>query len=256
MEVTEQLIASAAERVLPGQEAAYLDRTTGEKRAVSFARPFRRVSMKDAVAECAEKESWGLTRTDLDDPDAILRWVASQPRPRGIAAGTQRQFQFDLAMSLKRFEVTPPAERVADLFGMLVEPLLWDPVFIVDLPVEISPLAKARTDDPRVADRFELFAAGMEIANGFSELNDPLDQRERFLQQLRARERGDQEAHWMDEDYVRALGHGLPPAGGCGVGVDRLAMIVTGSPSIRDVILFPHMRPESGRAQGEAPPEA
>jgi lysyl-tRNA synthetase class 2 len=104
-----------------------------------------------------------------------------------------------------------------------------------------------------VADRFELFAAGMELANGFSELNDPLEQRERFLDQLRQREGGDTEAHQMDDDYVRALAHGLPPTGGCGVGIDRLAMVVTDSPSIRDVILFPHMRPEAGRERTGAP---
>jgi lysyl-tRNA synthetase class 2 len=122
---------------------------------------------------------------------------------------------------------------------------------VLDYPLDISPLAKARDGHPGVADRFELFVAGMEIANGFSELNDPLEQRRRFLDQLEARERGDLEAHQMDEDYVRALGHGLPPTGGCGVGVDRLAMILTGSPSIRDVILFPHMRPEAGRGREE-----
>ena len=127
--------------------------------------------------------------------------------------------------------------------------MLWEPTFVIDYPVEISPLAKAHPDRPRVADRFELFAAGMEIANGFSELNDPLEQRARFLDQLKERERGDLEAHQMDDDYVRALGHGLPPTGGCGVGIDRLAMILTGSPSIRDVILFPHMRPEAGRTE-------
>ena len=124
---------------------------------------------------------------------------------------------------------------------------------MVDYPVEISPLAKAHPDRPGVADRFELFAGGMEIANGFSELNDPLEQRQRFLDQIAEREKGDLEAHRMDEDYVRALGHGLPPTGGCGVGVDRLAMLLTGQPSIRDVILFPHMRPEAGRAREDEP---
>ncbi len=151
--------------------------------------------------------------------------------------------------------------RIAHLFEVWVErrwdpeqTRLFDPTFVVDYPVEISPLAKAHPDRPGIADRFELFAGGMEIANGFSELNDPLEQRQRFLDQLKQRERGDLEAHRMDEDYVRALGHGLPPTGGCGVGIDRLAMLLTGSPSIRDVILFPHMRPEAGRARGDEEP--
>ena len=136
---------------------------------------------------------------------------------------------------------------IAQLFADFAEKLIWDPTFVIDHPVKISPLSRRRTDDPQVADRFELFAAGMEIANGFSELNDALDQRGRFLDQLKSREKGDAEAHQMDDDYVRALGHGMPPTGGCGVGIDRLAMLLTGQRSIRDVILFPHMRPETGR---------
>ena len=136
---------------------------------------------------------------------------------------------------------------MAQLFEDLAEGGLWQPTFITDYPTEISPLSKARPDDPSTTERFELFAAGMEIANGFSELNDPLEQRQRFLEQLEAREKGDEEAHRMDDDYVRALGYGLPPTGGCGVGIDRLAMILTDSPSIRDVILFPLLRPEAGR---------
>jgi lysyl-tRNA synthetase class II len=138
-------------------------------------------------------------------------------------------------------------KRIARLFEDFGEEGLWEPTFIIDYPVEISPLSKRRADDASVADRFELFIAGMEVANGFSELNDPLEQRDRFLDQLRQRAGGDAEAHLMDDDYIRALGHGMPPTGGCGVGIDRLAMLLTDSPSIRDVILFPHMRPEAGR---------
>jgi lysyl-tRNA synthetase class 2 len=140
-----------------------------------------------------------------------------------------------------------PGKILTKLFETLVEPKLDQPTFITHYPLEVSPLSRRSDEDPFFVDRFELFIGGREIANGFSELNDPLEQRQRFLDQLRERERGDAEAHVMDEDFVRALGHGLPPTGGCGVGIDRLAMVVTDSPSIRDVILFPQMRPEGGR---------
>ena len=201
--------------------------------------------MKDAIAEAADTEDWGLRRSDLDDPEAVLSWVNLQRVPPNLA--DSRRSAFELGLSPKVFGVLPPYWRVPHLFDVFVQPTIWEPTFIVDYPVEVSPLAKKKEGDPRVADRFELFIAGMEVANGFSELNDPLEQRDRFVEQLEQRARGDLEAHVMDEDYIRALGHGLPPTGGCGVGIDRLAMILTGSPSIRDVILFPHMRPEGGR---------
>jgi lysyl-tRNA synthetase class 2 len=141
----------------------------------------------------------------------------------------------------------PWGKLVADLFEEVVEPNLIQPTFVYDLPVDVSPLSKRKLDDPEFVERFELFIGGMECANGFSELNDPEDQRDRFEAQLRERERGDAEAHVMDEDYVRALAHGLPPSGGEGIGIDRLVMLFTNCRSIRDVILFPHLRPESGR---------
>ena len=127
-----------------------------------------------------------------------------------------------------------------------MEPKLEQPTFITHYPLEVSPLSRRNEDDPSLADRFELFIAGREIANGFSELNDPVDQKERFMQQMAAREAGDEEARFMDEDYVRALEYGMPPAAGEGLGIDRLVMLLTDLPSIREVILFPHLRPERG----------
>ena len=131
------------------------------------------------------------------------------------------------------------------LFEETAEAQLFDPVFITDHPVDVSPLAKQRPDDPRFTERFELYIAGMEIANAFSELNDPDVQAERFRQQVAAREAGDAEAHLFDADYVRALEHAMPPAAGNGIGIDRLTMLMTDRQSIRDVILFPLMRPEA-----------
>ncbi|HVE89047.1 MAG TPA: lysine--tRNA ligase [Burkholderiaceae bacterium] len=131
------------------------------------------------------------------------------------------------------------------MFEQVAEEKLIQPTFIVDYPVEVSPLARASDTRPDITERFELFIAGREIANGFSELNDPEDQAARFLEQARAKDAGDEEAMYYDADYVRALEYGMPPAAGCGVGVDRLVMMLTNSPNIRDVILFPHMRPES-----------
>jgi lysyl-tRNA synthetase class 2 len=136
---------------------------------------------------------------------------------------------------------------IAKIFDVLVEPKLLQPTFITGYPVEISPLSRRSDTHPELADRFELFIAGHEIANGFSELNDPVDQRERFLEQVEDREAGDKEAHYMDEDYIEALEYGMPPTAGEGIGIDRLAMLFTDSVSIREVILFPHMKPVEGR---------
>ncbi len=136
----------------------------------------------------------------------------------------------------------PLGKSIYNLFEAVVEPFLVQPTIIYDYPVEVSPLSKAKPDDPAHVERFEFFAGGFELGNAFSELNDPVEQEKRFRQQLAERDRGDDEAHQMDEDYVRALAYGLPPTGGEGLGVDRLVMLLTGSKSIRDVILFPLMR--------------
>jgi len=138
-----------------------------------------------------------------------------------------------------------PDEKVVELFETHVEHELIQPTFIIDYPKPISPLSKASPANPSVAERFELYIAGMEIANGFSELNDPAEQYERFRDQVKQRERGDEEAMLMDEDYIRALSYGMPPAAGIGIGIDRLVMLLTNKTSIRDVILFPHMRPKT-----------
>ena len=146
---------------------------------------------------------------------------------------------------LKRHSSKPsPGEALTDLFERHAEEKLIQPTVIYDYPVETSPLSKNKPDDPSFVERFEIYAAGMEIGNAYTELNDPQEQRRRFEMQLRMRERGDEEAHQMDEDYVRALAYAMPPTGGEGIGIDRLTMILTGSRSIRDVILFPLLRPE------------
>jgi lysyl-tRNA synthetase class 2 len=134
------------------------------------------------------------------------------------------------------------AKTVDELLAEHVERRFWEPTFLVDYPLELSPLAKRKADDPRYVERFEPFVAGIEIGNAFTELNDPLDQRARFEEMAGAREAGDEEAHPLDEDFLEALMHGMPPTGGLGIGVDRLVMLLTGEPNIREVVLFPQLR--------------
>jgi len=136
-------------------------------------------------------------------------------------------------------------QNVVELFDEFAEPNLVQPTFIIDFPKSISPLSKASPENPMIAERFELFINGMEVANGFSELNDPKEQYDRFIDQVKERERGDEEAMVLDEDYIRALSYGMPPTAGIGIGIDRLVMLLTNKHSIRDVILFPHLRPET-----------
>jgi lysyl-tRNA synthetase class 2 len=147
-------------------------------------------------------------------------------------------------ISLSYDAAEPVGKTIANLFEAVAEEHLMQPTIIYEFPTAVSPLSKQKPDEPDWTERFEIFAGKMEIANGFSELNDPEDQRRRFEAQLKERERGDEEAHQMDENYINALSYGMPPAGGVGLGVDRLAMLFTDSHNIRDVILFPLLRPE------------
>src|SRR5581483_9783747 len=146
----------------------------------------------------------------------------------------------------------PVGKTIAALFEAAAEEYLIQPTIIYEFPAAVSPLSKQKPDEPDWTERFEIYAGKMEIANGFSELNDPEEQRRRFEAQLKERERGDEEAHQMDEDYIRALSYGMPPAGGVGIGVDRIAMLLTDSHTIRDVILFPLLRPEKNQRTDEA----
>ncbi|KAA0252272.1 MAG: lysine--tRNA ligase [Acidobacteria bacterium] len=221
MAFTEELVGRAAEAV-----AGSVELPRGEER-LSFRRPFRRLSMRDAVLEHGGGR---FSEADLCDAPSLL--VAAR------RAGVDRPERF----------AGKPGKLLAELFEAVAEPHLVQPTFVVDFPAEISPLAKTKPGDPATADRFELYAGRMEVANGFSELNDPDEQAEKFRAQVAEREAGDDEAMLYDEDYVEALSYGMPPAGGVGVGIDRLAMLLTGATSIRDVILFPLLRPRgSGR---------
>ncbi len=226
MELTERLVARAARALCGGTRVTY------QGQELNLEPPFQRMTMADSVRHFA-----GVDPESLDEAGWASR-LAHLPAGRLAGLG--------------------PGQRLEELFAHAVEPRLIQPVFITDYPLEISPLAKKKPGSEDITDRFELFIFGREMANGFSELNDPLDQERRFLEQLKARERGDEEAHRMDEDFVCALKHGMPPAGGMGLGVDRLAMLLTDSASIRDVILFPLLRPqkpgEEAEGEGQASP--
>ncbi|HEY6009861.1 MAG TPA: lysine--tRNA ligase, partial [Nitrospirota bacterium] len=210
--MTEEMISSVAQEVLGTTEIEY------EGRKISLAPPWKRVTYRDALLEA------GVQADVLADP------------------GKAREYARKVGASLKGGESLGKLHN--EIFEILVEPNLMQPTFVTDYPTDISPLSKKRDDDPSCVERFELFIVGRELANAFSELNDPLDQKERFLKQVSEREAGDEEAHQMDEDFIRALEYGMPPAAGEGIGIDRLVMLLTGSSSIRDVILFPQMKKE------------
>jgi len=188
-----------------------------------LAPQFARLSLRDAVREEASKR----LRRAVDDADL---------RARDSAATLAGELHVEVKPGDGAGKIT------TTMFESLCESRLTQPTFVYDFPTEVSPLSKQRPDDPDTVERFELYINGVEIANAFSEINDPSEQRRRFEAQLKDRAHGDLEAHAMDEDYIRALEYGLPPTGGEGVGIDRLVMLLTNSPSIRDVILFPLLR--------------
>ena len=219
MTMTEEMIAFVA-RSAVGKEDVQFDGET-----ISLRAPFARVSLRQAAAGAASKKlGQPIAESDLRD----------RMKVRDLAAR--------LGVSVD--PMFGPGKITTTIFETLVEESLVQPTFVYDFPTEVSPLSKQRPGDPDTVERFELYICKTEIANAFSELNDPIEQRNRFVQQLEEKAKGDQDAHAMDEDYVRALEYGLPPTAGEGIGVDRLVMMLTDSKSIRDVILFPHMRPK------------
>ena len=218
MDFTEGLLRHSAREALGSEVFVY------QERELDLSRPFARMTIVEAIhahhpefsVEQLNDATW--LRAKLADYKVEL--------PGNIGLG---------GLQLALFEETTEAK-------------LWEPTFIIDYPAEVSPLARRNDTNPDITERFELFIVGREIANGFSELNDPEDQAARFLEQLQAKEAGDEEAMFYDADYIRALEYGLPPTAGCGIGIDRLVMLLTDSPSIRDVILFPQMRPQQTQA--------
>jgi lysyl-tRNA synthetase class 2 len=222
---------------------------------IDFGKPFSRLAMQQAIAEHWPEE-WRTLGGEVVDSS----WFSDTQRLSqmhsfwkamlipGSLVETEWQKVIDVSASagveLSHAPELRRANEVVELFEGVAEEKLIQPTFITNFPKVISPLSKASPVDPDVAERFELFIGGLECANGFSELNDPVEQYERFMDQAKQRESGDEEAMVLDEDYIRALSYGMPPAAGIGIGIDRMVMLLTNRPSIRDVILFPHMRPE------------
>ena len=212
MALAENLVSYTAEHVLGTTQITF------QGKSISLDPPWRRLTMVESIREIGGLDVEGMNAEALRDAARNVGVALEETATRGHI--------------------------IAELFDALVEHQLIQPTFICDYPVEISPLAKKKRGDERYVERFEPFVGGLEIGNAFSELNNPIDQRERFVEQGKLREAGDEEAFMMDEDYLRALEYGMPPTGGLGIGIDRLTMLLTDQSSIRDVILFPQMRPE------------
>lgn len=218
MDTVEDLMVHVASSVL-GQAAF-----TFQGADIRLDKPFARLSLTEALSDALGYDVMGASEDQLRD----------EARNRGVDTSGMGK-----------------GKLMDKLFGLLVQPDLVQPTFVIDHPVELSPLAKHHRERPGLTERFELFVAGEEVANAFSELNDPVDQRARFEGQVRLAQAGDDEAQTLDEDYIRALEYGMPPTGGVGLGIDRLVMMLTDQPSIRDVLLFPTMRPEQSGARAE-----
>ena len=212
MDLTEEMFRYVALNVVGSTEISY------QGNAIDLGAKWRRMSLASALEEYG-----GINSTLLNDREGLLELAAKK--------------NINLTKTGRKGKI------ITKLFDILVEPKLLQPTFITGYPVEVSPLSRKSEADSNLTDRFELFIAGHEIANGFSELNDPDDQEKRFLQQTAEREAGDKEAHYMDRDYIEALEYGMPPTAGEGIGIDRLIMLLTDAASIREVILFPHMKP-------------
>lgn len=218
MDFTEQLIRQAAIDALGTATIQY------QGRELDLAKPFHRLTITQAIQKFAPQYTDGQLSDDAYLRSELKRLGVDVTQPAFLYAGLG-------ALQLALFEETAESQ-------------LWEPTFIIDYPVEVSPLARASDTVPGITERFELFMTGREIANGFSELNDPEDQAARFKKQVEQKDAGDEEAMYFDADYIRALEYGMPPTGGCGIGIDRLVMLLTDSPTIRDVLLFPHLRRE------------
>jgi lysyl-tRNA synthetase class 2 len=226
LELAEEVICYAAEKIYPDLQIPY------EDKVLNFKGPWKRANMLDLV-----REATGCNELSYDCPREL---AAEQAKKAGV-----------------QIEPTDSSAKIiVKIFDEKIEETLIDPTFVIGYPRETSPLAKANAEDPSKVDRFELFIYGREIGNAFSELNDPEDQRKRFEEQITQRDAGDDEAHQMDTDYVNALRYGMPPAGGLGIGIDRVVMLLTNASSIRDVILFPTLRKRSVGGAKEETEEA